>query len=149
MMYLSTLLSLQFDNSGEATIITTHDRLAHYLGMLTHQVPIESQFKAMMIDNLNAEIVLGTVTNVREAAQWLSYSYLHTRMNKNPLAYGLSWEEVYSDPELIGAKRNIIVDAARQLKNAQVTQSAHAHDSFTADCCARVCWLVKRLEFQA
>ena len=25
-------------------IITTHDKLAHYLGMLTHRVPIESQF---------------------------------------------------------------------------------------------------------
>jgi hypothetical protein len=32
---------------------------AHYLGMLTHQLPIESQFVRGMVDNLNAEIVLG------------------------------------------------------------------------------------------
>jgi activating signal cointegrator complex subunit 3 len=32
------------------------------------------QFKSMLVDNLNAEIVLGTVTNVREASAWLSYT---------------------------------------------------------------------------
>ena len=42
-------------------IITSHDKLAHYLSMLTHQVPIESQFIAGLVDHLNAEIVLGTV----------------------------------------------------------------------------------------
>lgn len=35
------------------------------------------QFKAMLVDNLNAEVVLGTVTNVREAATWLSYTWVH------------------------------------------------------------------------
>jgi replicative superfamily II helicase len=28
----------QFEDSGEGIILTTHDKLAHYLGMLTHQV---------------------------------------------------------------------------------------------------------------
>ena len=51
-------------------IITTHDKLAHYLGMLTHQVPIESQFIAGLVDHLNAEIVLGTVRWLRWAG-WL------------------------------------------------------------------------------
>ena len=27
----------QFQDTGEGIIITTHDKLAHYLGMLTHQ----------------------------------------------------------------------------------------------------------------
>jgi activating signal cointegrator complex subunit 3 len=44
----------QFDTSGEGIIITTHDKLAHYLGMLTNAIPIESQFKKNIIDNLNA-----------------------------------------------------------------------------------------------
>lgn len=50
-------------------------------------------------DNLNAEVVLGTVTNVKEAIAWLGYTYLFVRMLKNPLVYGMSWEEVrmYSD----------------------------------------------------
>ena len=40
---------------------------------------------ALLADNLNAEICLGTVTNVEEAVQWLSYTYLYVRMRKNPL----------------------------------------------------------------
>ncbi len=39
-----------------------------------------------------AEIVLGTVTNIREAVQWLSYTYMYTRMVKNPLVYGLTFQ---------------------------------------------------------
>ena len=49
----------QFEDSGEGIIITAHDKLAKYLGMLTHQLPIESQFVKCLVDNLNAEIVLG------------------------------------------------------------------------------------------
>jgi activating signal cointegrator complex subunit 3 len=49
----------QFEDSGEGIIITSHDKLAKYLGMLTHQLPIESQFVKCLVDNLNAEIVLG------------------------------------------------------------------------------------------
>jgi hypothetical protein len=40
-------------------IITQHAQLSHYLGMLTHQAPIESKFIDNLTDNLNAEIVLG------------------------------------------------------------------------------------------
>jgi activating signal cointegrator complex subunit 3 len=53
----------QFQDSGEGIIITTHDKLAHYLGMLLHQVPIESQFTSGLADHLNAEVVLGTVSS--------------------------------------------------------------------------------------
>jgi hypothetical protein len=54
------------------------------------------QFVTSLKDNLNAEVVLGTVTNVREASAWLGYTYLFVRMLKNPLVYGMSWEEVKS-----------------------------------------------------
>jgi replicative superfamily II helicase len=51
----------QYEDSGLGIIITQHQSLAHYLGMLTHQLPIESQFTSCLVDNLNAEIVLGDV----------------------------------------------------------------------------------------
>ena len=35
------------------------------------QLPIESQFISKLADNLNAEIVLGTVQNAKEAVHWL------------------------------------------------------------------------------
>jgi activating signal cointegrator complex subunit 3 len=62
------------------------------------------QFVTSLKDNLNAEVVLGTVTNVREASAWLGYTYLFVRMLKNPLVYGMSWEEVnhlYSGPPAV------------------------------------------------
>jgi activating signal cointegrator complex subunit 3 len=62
--------------------------------MLTHAIPIESQFKALLPDNLNAEIVLGSVSNVKEAVNWLTYTYLAVRMRQNPLVYGITFEQL-------------------------------------------------------
>lgn len=109
-----------FDTSGEGVIITEHKNLAHYVAMLTHSTPIESQFVSNLADNLNAEVTLGTVTNVREGAQWLGYTYLHTRMEKNPLAYALTWDDVRLDPGLLDHRRKLIREAARTLDRAKM-----------------------------
>jgi hypothetical protein len=61
---------------GEGIIITNHSELQYYLSLLNQQLPIESQFVAKLADNLNAEIVLGTIRNRDEAVQWLGYTYL-------------------------------------------------------------------------
>jgi activating signal cointegrator complex subunit 3 len=93
--------------------VTSHDKLPHYLSMLTSSTPIESQFIKNLPDNLNAEVVLGTVSTVTEAMAWLSYSYLHVRMTKNPLAYGITMEDLAADPSLGGYRRTLIVNAAK------------------------------------
>lgn len=110
----------QFDKSGEGIIITSHDKLAYYLRLLTSQLPIESQFISSMKDNLNAEVVLGTVTNVKEACAWLGYTYLFIRMRLNPLAYGIGWDEVIADPSLSLKQRALVTDAARALDKAKM-----------------------------
>lgn len=46
----------QFDKSGHGIIITSHDKLGHYLSLLTNQLPIESNFISCLADNLNAEV---------------------------------------------------------------------------------------------
>ena len=46
----------QFDKFGSGTIITSHDKLSHYLSLMTRQNPIESQFTNSLTDNLNAEV---------------------------------------------------------------------------------------------
>jgi len=51
----------QFDKSGEGIIITTHDKLNHYLQLMHNALPIESQLSSSLTDHLNAEVVLGTV----------------------------------------------------------------------------------------
>ena len=110
----------QFDTSGHGVIITEHSKLNKYLSMLTRTVPIESQFTKDLPDHLNAEIVLGNVTNVREGAQWLRYSYFARRMRQNPLAYGLKWEDLRTDPLLSSHCRNLISEAADSLDKSKM-----------------------------
>ena len=72
----------QFDTYGEGIIITNHSELQYYTSLMNQQLPIESQFVSRMVDNLNAEIVLGTVRNRDEAVQWLGYTYLWVTLSK-------------------------------------------------------------------
>ena len=61
----------QYDTKGEGIMITNHSELQYYLSLMNQQLPIESQYIAKLSDNLNAEVVLGTVQNVKEAIHWL------------------------------------------------------------------------------
>lgn len=110
----------QFDKYGEGTIITSHDKLSHYLTLLTQQNPIESQFHASLADNLNAEVALGTVTNIEEAVKWLSYTYLYVRMRANPLAYGINHKAYQMDPRLELYRKELVVEAGRKLDKARM-----------------------------
>ncbi|KAG8227038.1 hypothetical protein J437_LFUL013825 [Ladona fulva] len=110
----------QFDSSGHGTIITSHDKLSHYLSLLTNQFPIESNFLASLADNLNAEIALGTISNIDEAVEWLSYTYLSVRMKMNPQVYGINYNDVMEDPSLEKKCREFIQIAARSLDKANM-----------------------------
>jgi antiviral helicase SLH1 len=110
----------QFQDTGIGFICTTHDRLDHYMRAVTEQQPIESRFSSKLVDNLNAEISLGTVTTVSEAVQWLGYSYLFVRMKQSPLLYGIEWAEIRDDPQLVLRRRKLIIDAARILQQSQI-----------------------------
>lgn len=110
----------QFETHGVGYIITSHDKLAHYTSAITSQHPIESRFQERLIDNLNAEISLGTVTKVDEAVSWLSYTYLFVRMRKNPKVYGIESGEMTDDPSLAGRRRDLILAAAKHLHKSQM-----------------------------
>lgn len=69
----------QYDTKGEGILITNHSELQYYLSLLNQQLPIESQLISKLADMLNAEIVLGTIQNVRDAVTWLGYTYLYVR----------------------------------------------------------------------
>ncbi|CAL4069160.1 unnamed protein product, partial [Meganyctiphanes norvegica] len=110
----------QFDRHGSGTILTTYDKLTHYLSLLTNQYPIESSFINHLADNLNAEVSLGTVTNLDEAVEWLSYTYLYVRTRKNPQVYGLLYKDAQNDPSLINFRRELAQKAARALDKARM-----------------------------
>ncbi|XP_022081843.1 activating signal cointegrator 1 complex subunit 3-like [Acanthaster planci] len=120
----------QYDDHGEGIIITSHDKLTHYLSLMTRQNPIESQFIESLEDNLNAEIALGTVSNVEEAVRWLSYTYLYVRMHLNPLAYGINYKSKENDPSLEIYRKELIVKAGRALDKAQMIRFDQAAGDF-------------------
>lgn len=102
----------QFDTSGSAVLITSHTKIVHYLRLITLQVPIESQFLKSLDDNLNAEvgflhititekvyllffqIVLGTVSTVQEAVEWMNYTYFYLRLSNVRTVLEATGEEV-------------------------------------------------------
>jgi len=66
-------------------------------------------------DQLNAEIVLGTISNIKEAVVWLSYTYLYIRMRRNPDLYGVNIEDLENDPTLVQTRVNLAHSAALKL----------------------------------
>lgn len=110
----------QYDTSGLGIILTSHDKMAHYLRLMTQQAPIESRFVQALPDHLNAEIVSGTVTSVRDAVRWLAYTYLYVRMCRNPMAYGISYEEAAADPTLAGQRDALVRRAAARLDECRM-----------------------------
>eukprot|EP00736_Rhodelphis_marinus_P012662 Rmarinus@m.14169 len=105
----------QYDTFGEGIIITSHQELQFYLSLLNQQLPVESQFIHKLADNLNAEVCLGTVSNVREAVNWLGYTYLYVRMLHNPTLYGVSQAEKEGDSLLEQRRVDMIHSAALML----------------------------------
>ncbi|KAI8847431.1 Sec63 Brl domain-containing protein [Chytridium lagenaria] len=111
----------QFEDRGVGFILTSHDKLQHYVSQMTLQHPIESRFAENLTDNLNAEISLGTVTNIEEEAiKWLGYTYLFVRMRKNPFHYGLDWKVLEDDPNLGRRCGDLLKVAAQNLHKAQM-----------------------------
>ncbi|KAL3290201.1 hypothetical protein HHI36_023560 [Cryptolaemus montrouzieri] len=109
----------QFDTSGHATIITSQAKMSFYMNMLMSQTPIESRFLDKLPDNLNGEIVLGTISNVKEALEWLQSSYLFCRLKKNPINYGLTHSELYERLEYDFLQRQLET-AAKTLEKAEM-----------------------------
>ncbi|KAK4099788.1 Sec63-domain-containing protein [Parathielavia hyrcaniae] len=109
----------QFDKYGEGIIITTQGEIPYYLSLLNQQLPIESQLASKLVDNLNAEIVLGNIRSRDEGVEWLGYTYLFVRMLRSPGLYSVGAE--YEDDVALEQKRvDLIHSAATVLKKSNL-----------------------------
>lgn len=57
--------------------------------MVHGQELIESTLHRHLVEHLNAEIVLGTITDIAVAMNWIKSTYLYVRALKNPKHYGI------------------------------------------------------------
>ncbi|KAK5987308.1 Activating signal cointegrator 1 complex subunit 3-like 1 [Cladobotryum mycophilum] len=109
----------QFDTYGEGIIITTQSEIQYYLSLLNQQLPIESQLVSKLVDNLNAEVVLGNVRTRDEGVEWLGYTYLFVRMLRSPGLYQVGAE--YEDDDALEQKRvDLIHSAAMSLRKSNL-----------------------------
>jgi pre-mRNA-splicing helicase BRR2 len=114
----------QYDTEGEGIIMTQHSELQYYLSLTNLQLPIESQLIKTLPDHLNAEIVLGSVQNLEEAAEWLSYTFLYIRMLQNPTLYGISngAAAIKEDPTLKQRRLDLVHTAATILEKSHLVR---------------------------
>ncbi|KAJ1308595.1 hypothetical protein OPQ81_004293 [Rhizoctonia solani] len=103
------------ESSGVGYICTNEEKLDHYLNVMTSQHPIESKLVSGIVDSLNAEIALGTVSTLQEAVSWLGYTYLFVRMRRNPFHYGITREMIQDDPQLVERRMELVTSAAKKL----------------------------------
>ncbi|EDR26206.1 U5 small nuclear ribonucleoprotein 200 kDa helicase, putative [Entamoeba dispar SAW760] len=83
----------QYDNEGVAVILTYEPKKDFLRKFLFEPFPLESYFETVMADQLNAEIAVGNVTNVKEAVKFLTFTYYFRRLLKNPNYYGYDGKE--------------------------------------------------------
>ncbi|KAK4819677.1 hypothetical protein QYF61_009786, partial [Mycteria americana] len=80
----------QFDTTATAVIMTRWSTREKYIQMLNGADIIESSLHRHLVEHLNAEIVLRTVTDVTVALEWIRSTFLYIRALKNPTHYGFS-----------------------------------------------------------
>lgn len=89
----------QFDGSAVAVILTRKERLDYYEKLVAGTEHLESCLHLKLIDHLNSEIGLGTVTDVESAMRWLAGTFFFIRLRKNPAHYKLKGGANRSDEE--------------------------------------------------
>lgn len=100
----------QYDSEGEGIILTKSTELQYYSSLMNQQLPVESQLIKALPDHLNAEIEMGSVQSVRQAADWLAYTYLYVRAMREPERYGAP--SLQEDPKLLQYRLDLVHSAA-------------------------------------
>ncbi|XP_064098170.1 probable ATP-dependent DNA helicase HFM1 [Macrobrachium nipponense] len=79
----------QFDSEATAVIMTKKQHKTKYENLVNGKDVLESYLHFNLVEHLNAEIVLGTVTDLAVAVEWLRSTFFYVRVQHNPRHYGL------------------------------------------------------------
>ena len=89
----------QFDTSATAVILTTDEKKTSYENLVNGTQQVESGLHEQMLEHLNAEIALRTITDIAVAIDWLKSSFFFVRVLKNPAHYKFPAEDGRSKTE--------------------------------------------------
>ncbi|KAK0617578.1 hypothetical protein B0T14DRAFT_590317 [Immersiella caudata] len=116
----------QFDDSAMAIILTRSQNKERYERMVSGQEILESTLHLNLIEHLNSEVCLGTVTNLQSAKTWLGGTFLSVRLRRNPKHYNMT--EGISSPSQIDDKLEEICE--RDVKLLQEAELVTHGQSF-------------------
>lgn len=110
---------------GEGIVITQQSQVMFYMSLMNEQLPVESKLIGRLPEFINAECVVGNIESLDDAVNWLSETYLSSRMlsvlesgNDQYLSmYGIESDARTKDPDLSIHKRNLAYAAACTLEN--------------------------------
>ncbi|KAK9453923.1 hypothetical protein V1511DRAFT_503616 [Dipodascopsis uninucleata] len=91
----------QFGNSGIAVVMTTKDNKAKYDELFENSDPVESCLHKNLIEHMNAEICLGTITSLATAKSWLKATFFFIRLQENLNHYRVSVASLSSNIDII------------------------------------------------
>lgn len=77
----------QFDTSGVACIFVQETKKNFYKKFLYEPFPVESSLHKQLENHLNAEIVAETIKSKNDAMDYVIYTFLYRRLQKNPTYY--------------------------------------------------------------
>lgn len=89
----------QFDDTAIAIIMTRSEKVDHYKKMISGQEILESTLHLNLIEHLNSEISLGTVSDASSAQVWLAGTFLSVRIRQNPNYYSIEGISLTKDTD--------------------------------------------------
>lgn len=89
----------QFETEACAVILCLNDKIARYQKMVAGEEVLESSLHLNLIEHLNAEISIGTISNIATAKYWLTSTFLSIRLRANPKHYGLDHDTQDETPD--------------------------------------------------
>lgn len=77
----------QYDDQGDAVIMTSEGMHNYYIRLLDGLRLVESTLLDNLMEHLNAEVVLGTVTSIQTAFEWIKSTFFYVRAQQAPNHY--------------------------------------------------------------
>lgn len=81
----------------------------------TNQVILWPSLHSHLVEHLNAEIVLGTISDVNMALDWIRSTFLYIRTLKNPTHYGQSLKLTTDEHQLLKLKLSLFSGFSKDL----------------------------------
>ncbi|KZS90015.1 P-loop containing nucleoside triphosphate hydrolase protein [Sistotremastrum niveocremeum HHB9708] len=115
------------DKEGVVIIMCDSQSEYKYQRMKAGETVIESSLHMNLVEHLNSEIGLGTITDTASANLWLQDSFLYQRIQKNPSRYGLTGQAHDSWRQRLEA---LVTNSINKLRETELVQDLDGKDRF-------------------